>query len=177
MTDATMDRAMDPTASLAPYFFQVAYVMDDIAAGARWFQATMGVAHFERLEHVTFGATCRFRGGPADCAAHLALGFAGDVQVELIEPAGGRSVYQEFLDAGRTGLHHVAFLVPDFSAATAGLAAQGLECVTEGVLEGGMRVEFAYFDAVPHAGSMIEILGFDEAAHAFMAELKRKGRD
>ena len=47
--------------------------MDDIAAGARWFQATMGVAHFERLEHVTFGATCRFRGGPADSAAHLAL--------------------------------------------------------------------------------------------------------
>jgi catechol 2,3-dioxygenase-like lactoylglutathione lyase family enzyme len=172
MTDPTTS----PTTNLAPYFFQVAYVMDDIAAGARWFQATMGVAHFERLEHVTFGATCRFRGGPADSAAHLALGFAGDVQIELIEPAGGRSVYQEFLDAGHRGLHHVAFLVPDFSATTAGLAAQGLACVTEGVLEGGMRVEFAYFDAGPHAGSMIEILGFDAAAHAFMAELKRKGR-
>jgi methylmalonyl-CoA/ethylmalonyl-CoA epimerase len=164
------------TASLAPYFFQVAYVMEDLAAGARWFQAAMGVPHFERLDHVTFGATCRFRGGVADAAVHLALGFAGDVQIELIEPVRGRSVYREFLDAGHRGLHHVAFLVPDFAAATAGLAAQGLECVAEGVLDGAMRVEFAYFDAGPHAGSMIEILGFDEAAHAFMAELKRKGR-
>jgi len=166
----------NPTASLAPYFFQVAYVMDDVAAGARWFQATMGVPHFERLDNVTFGPGCRFRGGPADSAAHLALGFAGDVQIELIEPAGGRSIYQEFLDAGHRGLHHVAFLVPDFAATTAGLAAQGLACVTEGVMEGGMRVEFAYFDASPHASSIIEILGFDEAAHAFMAGLKRKGR-
>jgi catechol 2,3-dioxygenase-like lactoylglutathione lyase family enzyme len=98
------------------------------------------------------------------------------VQVELIEPVRGRSVYREFLDTGHRGLHHVAFVVPDFPATTARLAGQGLECVTEGVLEGAMRVDFAYFDAGPHAGSMIEILGFDAAAHAFMAELKRKGR-
>ena len=161
--------------SLAPYFFQVAYVMDDIAAGARWFQATMGVPHFERLENVAFGETCRFRGGPADSAAHLALGFAGDVQIELIEPVRGHSIYQEFLDAGQRGLHHVAFLVPDFAAATSRLAAQGLECITEGVLAGAMRVDFAYFDAGPEGGSVIEILGFDEAAHAFMADLKAKG--
>lgn len=165
----------DPTSSLAPYFFQVAYVMHDIAAGARWFQATMGVPHFERLENVTFGEGCRFRGAPADAAAHLALGFAGDVQIELIEPVRGRSIYQEFLEAGQTGLHHVAFLVPDFAATTARLAAQGLACVTDGVLAGAMRVEFAYFDAGPQAGSIIEILGFDQAAHAFMADLKRKG--
>lgn len=163
------------THALAPYFFQVAYVLDDLARGMEWFRGTMGVPHFERFDDVTFDASCQFRGAPADSSAHLALGFAGDVQIELIEPARGRSIYREFLDAGRTGLHHVAFLVPDFSEATARLAADGIKCVTEGVLAGGMRVDFAYFDAGPHAASLIEILGFDDAARSFMDDLKRKG--
>ena len=161
--------------SLAKHFFQVAYVVPDLAAATERFRATMGVPYFERLENVTFGAGCRHRGQPAEAAAHLALGYLGEVQVELIEPVRGRSIYSEFLDAGNTGLHHVAFLVPDFAAATAALATSGLECIADGVLEGGMRVEFAYFDAAPDAASCIEILGFDDAAHAFMAELKRKG--
>ena len=161
--------------SLAKHFFQVAYVVPDLAAATERFRATMGVPYFERLENVTFGAGCRHRGQPAEAAAHLALGYLGEVQVELIEPVRGRSIYSEFLDAGNTGLHHVAFLVPDFAAATAALATSGLECIADGVLEGGMRVEFAYFDATAEAGSFLEILSFDDAAHAFMAELKRKG--
>jgi hypothetical protein len=167
----------DATAILAPHFFQVAYVLDDLARGMAWFQRTMGIPRFERLDDVAFGPTCRYRGGPADSAAHIALGFAGDVQVELIEPVRGRSIYREFLDAGRSGLHHVAYLVPDFAAATARLAATGLACVCDGVLAGAMRVEFAYFDAGRHGGSLIEILGFDDAARAFMAALKNNGAD
>ena len=163
------------THALAPYFFQVAYVMDDLARGMEWFRRTMGVPYFERLDDVTLGETCRFRGAPSDSSAHLALGFAGDVQIELIEPVRGQSIYREFLDAGRSGLHHVAFLVPDFAATTARLAADGLACVSDGVLAGAMRVDFAYFDAGPHAGSYLEILAFDAAARRFMDDLKRKG--
>ena len=163
--------------SLAPHFFQVAYVVRDLAAAEAWCRSAMGVRYFERMENVELGATCRHRGGPADATLHLSLGFAGDVQIELIEPGRGESIHAEFLASGRTGLHHVGFLVPDFAAATAHLTAQGVTCVSDGVLEGGMRVEFAYFDAENAAASVIEILGFDEAAHAFMAELKRKGAD
>jgi len=161
---------------LAPHFFQVAYVVPDLAAAERRFRTVMGVPHFERLRDVALGEGCRHRGLPADAAVHLALGFLGDVQVELIEPARGQSIYAEFLDAGRTGLHHVAFLVPDFAATTAALAAAGLPLLADGVLAGAMRVEFAYFDATSDGASCIEILGFDDAAHAFMAELKTKGR-
>jgi catechol 2,3-dioxygenase-like lactoylglutathione lyase family enzyme len=161
---------------LAPHFFQVAYVVPDLERAEQRFRATMGVPHFERLAGVTLGDGCRHRGRPADATLHLALGFLGDVQVELIEPVRGASIYSEFLDAGRSGLHHVAYLVPDVAAATATLEAAGLPCVADGVLAGDMRVEFAYFDGTADAASYIEILGFDDAAHAFMAEIKAKGR-
>lgn len=160
--------------TLAEQVFQVAYVVRDLAAAERRVQAMMGVRYFERLEDVTLGAGCRHRGQPADASVHLALGYLGDLQIELIQPVHGTSIYSEFLDAGQAGLHHVAFVVPDVAAATAALTASGASCIADGVLEGGMRVEFAYFDGTPEA-SCIEILGFDDAAHAFMAEIKRKG--
>ena len=161
--------------SLAPHFFQVAYVVPDLARGEEWFRRTWGVPYFERMENVTLGDGCRHRGRPADATLHLSLGFAGDTQIELVQPVRGESIHAEFLAEGRTGLHHVGFVVPDFAATTRQLADQGVRCVADGVLAGGMRVEFAYFDAGADAASVIEILGFDDAARAFMAELKAKG--
>jgi len=162
-------------AGLASALFQVAYVVPDLAAAERFFGATLGVPYFERLAGVALGAGCRHRGAAADATLDLAIGYAGETQIELVYPARGASIHREFLEAGRTGLHHLGFLVPDFAATTAELRAQGLTCVADGVLAGGMRVEFAYFDATAEAGSFLEILSFDDAARAFMNEIKRKG--
>jgi len=69
----------------------------------------------------------------------------------------------------------VAFGLSLLAALPDALLALWLKLLADGVLEGGMRVEFAYFDGAPDGASCVEILGFDDAAHAFMAELKRKG--
>ncbi len=37
--------------------------------------------------------------------------------------------------------------------------------------------EFAYFDCEAHGTSLIEILGFDEAMHGFMNQLKQASAD
>jgi methylmalonyl-CoA/ethylmalonyl-CoA epimerase len=160
------------TGTLAPYFFQVAYVVPDLGAAERWFQQAMGVRRFTRMDGVELKAGCRHRGRPSDAAISLSLGWLGDTQLELVQPLRGESIHAEFLAAGRTGLHHVAYAVPDFAAAAAGLAGQGLVPVAEGVLDTGMRVEFAYFDCTGDGASFVELLGFDAAAHAFMAQLK-----
>lgn len=165
----------DAFAALAPHFFQVAWVVPDLEAAETWFRRVVGVPYFERLPEVVLGDTCRHRGRPADAVVSLSLGYLGDTQIELVQPLRGESIHAEFLRAGRTGLHHVAFAVPDFAAAIAGLRAHGLEPVADGVLAGGMRVEFAYFEETVHGASVVEVLGFDDAARAFMAALKAKG--
>jgi catechol 2,3-dioxygenase-like lactoylglutathione lyase family enzyme len=157
---------------LAPYFFQVAYVVRDLDAAESWFRRTMGVRHFTRMDRVELEAGCRHRGRPSDAALALSLGWLGDTQLELVCPLEGESIHAEFLAAGRTGLHHVAYAVPDFAVAAAGMAAQGLVPVADGVLETGMRVEFAYYDCTGDGASFIELLGFDAAARTFMAGLK-----
>ncbi|MBW2314080.1 MAG: VOC family protein [Deltaproteobacteria bacterium] len=167
---------MPPTAlaALAPHFFQVAYVTPDLAAGEAWFQKLLGVSSFFRMENVTFGPECSFRGCPADSEAHLSLGWLGETQVELIEPVRGDSLYAEFLADHGPGLHHVAFEVPDFEATVSGLSENGLELVMKGAQ--GPGSQFAYFETAAAGASVVEILGFDDAMRGFMKQLKEQSR-
>jgi len=161
--------------SLAPHFFQVAYVVRDIAAGEAWFQKIMGVPAWTRMENLFFGEDCQYRGQPADYVAHLSIGYLGDTQIELIESVRGENLYTEFLASRGPGLHHVAFDVPDFDASVAGLGAAGLELIAKGQI--GTGTEFAYFDCEAEGASVIEILGFDDAIRGFMDLLKKQSAE
>lgn len=162
-------------AGLAPHFFQVAYVVRDIEASEAWFQQMMGVPVFTRLPNITLGDNCLYRGKPADSSMHLSLGYLKDIQLELIEPVQGDSLYTEFLDQKGPGLHHIAFLVPDFDATISDLQAKGLDLILKGALTPGN--EFAYFDCEGPGYSVLEILGFDEGTRAFMDQLRRQSAE
>jgi catechol 2,3-dioxygenase-like lactoylglutathione lyase family enzyme len=161
--------------AIAPYFSQLAYVVRDLQAAEAWFEQTLGVPSSFRMENVTFGADCSYRGRPYDAAVHISLGYLGDTQIELIQPVRGASLYTEFLEQKGPGLHHVAFDVPDFSATAEALLESGLELVAQGQM--GPGNEFAYFDCAAHGTSLIEILGFDETMRGFMNQLKQKSAD
>lgn len=160
----------DALAALAPHFFQVAYVVRDLPAAEEWFKKVWGVPLFVRSENMSFPATSTYRGKPSVSSMSLSLGFARETNVELIQPLTGPSLYTDFLDAKGPGLHHVAFSVPDFAGAVAGLKAQGLEALLEGHLDSG--TDFAYFDCEAAGASVIEILGFPEATLQFLDRLK-----
>ena len=90
-------------AAIAPHFFQVAYVVRDLAAAETWFRDVLGVPSWFRMENLAFGADCSYRGRPSDFAVHLSVGYLRETQIELIEPIRGESLYTEFLE--RKGLH------------------------------------------------------------------------
>jgi methylmalonyl-CoA/ethylmalonyl-CoA epimerase len=164
-----MSTAVD---ALAAHFFQVAYVVRDIEASEAWLQKIMGVPAWTRMANMNFGDECSHRGRPADYSAHLSIGYLRDIQIELIEPTRGESLYTEFLADRGPGLHHVAFDVPDFGATVDALSANGLELLAKGRV--GPGSEFAYFDCEMEGASVIEILGFDEGIRGFMEQLKQQ---
>ncbi len=161
--------------AIAPYFVQVGYVVRDLEAAETWFERTLGVPSLFRMENVTFGADCSYRGRPYDAAVHISLGYLGETQIELIQPVRGDSIYTEFLEQKGPGLHHLGFDVPDFAASLDVLRKTDLELVAQGQM--GPGNEFAYFDCQAHGTSLIEILGFDEAMHGFMNQLKQASAD
>jgi hypothetical protein len=144
--------------SIGQYYFQTAYVVPDIVAAEDWFGKMLGVPIWARSE-VELGDTCQYRGQTSDSAMTIALGFAGEVQIELIQPVKGKSIYTEFQDQGRSGLHHI-----------------GCELLGQGSLSDGL-VRFSYFDCNNNHSSVIEILDFSEAVMAGMDMMKQQCKE
>ena len=95
---------------------------------------------------------CIHRGEPADFVAHISFSYAGDTQIELIQPVSGVGVYSEFLDTSGPGLHHVCVAAPDeaaFATMCEDADRRGTPVITRGTMAGGMH--FAYV-AAPEAG-------------------------
>lgn len=132
---------------------QIAWVTHDLDATEGVLSSLLGARKWVRMADVHFAPdACTYRGAPADFTAHVSFSYAGDTQLEVIQPVRGTGVYSEFLDARGPGLHHVCVTAPDpeaFDARVVDAETAGAELVGAGVMPGGMR--FAYLSN-PDAG-------------------------
>ncbi len=161
---------------LAPYFYQVGYVVPDMAAAQAWYKRVFGVKHFGTLEAEMGGsAESRFfyRGQPARASITMALGDLNGTEIELIQPRSEGSLWAEHLKTAGPGLHHICFMVPEFEPALKLFGANGFEPVIQGCNQaGGFHVEFAYFDCRAQGASYVELIWANEVGRAFMRELR-----
>ena len=123
---------------------QLAWVVDDIAAAEHELGRRNGPNRWTRLPDIRFGPdSCLLRGQPADFVAHISLSYVGDLQLELIEPVQGDSIYSEFLADNGPGLHHCCWEVPDLATALA--QATDYAVVQSGSMADG-EIRFAYLE-------------------------------
>jgi methylmalonyl-CoA/ethylmalonyl-CoA epimerase len=166
-----MDKVLD---GLAPYFLHVSYVVRDIEAAIESFKKLMGVKHFG-LAQLPMAAPLLMRGKPVDKPFQIKIsvgrtGPKGETEIELIQPVPvGDDIYSEFLKTAGPGMHHIAFLVPDWEKATRELRAAGVPRILES--ENG-EFHFAYFDLRGAVGSVIEVVQYDRQAFEMIESLK-----
>ncbi|MCK5651995.1 MAG: methylmalonyl-CoA epimerase [Gemmatimonadetes bacterium] len=84
------------------------------------------------------------------------VAFVGTV--ELLEPTDPQGAVARFLERRGSGLHHVAFRVPDLESALSELAAAGIRLIDEVPRIGarGHRVAFLHPDSTQ--GTLIELV-------------------
>ena len=150
-------------------FAQVAWVVDDLArAEASW--AERGVAFSFRMEAVKAAdIAATYRGQPADFEIDVLIGYQGDLQIELIRPISGTSIYTEFLDGGGTGVHHIAYAVDDAAGAADFLAARGAPVVQTVEIP---MMKAIYCDTSDSIGVMTEVVELTDDARAFFDALR-----
>jgi methylmalonyl-CoA/ethylmalonyl-CoA epimerase len=95
------------------------------------------------------------RGEPTEGKAKLAVFRMGNITLEVIEPTGGPSVWQEYLDSHGPGVHHIGFLVPNMERALAHFAAEEQAVVQQAPFNGG---QYAYVGTEHALGVMLELL-------------------
>lgn len=74
----------------------------------------------------------------------------GPVQLQLVQPGEGRSIYGDFLEKNGEGVFHLGFVVPDIDTAEAGIEGMGLRVISSGRRADGSG--FAYFDTAEKCG-------------------------
>jgi len=135
---------------------QNGYVVHDIEAALKHWTEVLGVGPFFYAESVKC-AWFRYHGQASPLEMSLALGNSGDLQIELIQQRNDApSMYRDFLNAGREGLHHVAYWTKTYRADYERALALGYKIGHEGQAN-GPDTGFVYFDTETHPGTVVEL--------------------
>ena len=135
---------------------QVGVIVRDVEKSAEAYSQVFGLPKPQvGITDVPEVAKTQYRGEPTSARAKLAFFDMGQVSLELIEPVGGPSTWQEFLDENGEGVHHIAFKIKGTDQVVAFLEGHGIQVVQQGYYTGGM---YTYVDSGPVLGTILELL-------------------
>ena len=139
---------------------QIGVAVRDVEKSARRLSQVFGIGPFRFIDYPPPGredVERVYHGAPADFTARLAFANLGPVELELIQPLDGQSVWRDFLEEHGEGIHHIRFNVADIEETTEYLAGQGIPATQWGsALRPGTI--FRYFGTEDKVGFVIEVL-------------------
>jgi len=139
---------------------QVGFVVKDIEKSKRKFAEFFGVEapiHIDGGKYEVTGTTVLGKPAP-DANCYMAFFNAGpNVQIELIQPNGVKSAWQDFLDEHGEGIHHIAFHIKGMDSKVLTCENYGMKCLQRGKYNDGSG-EYAYMDATDDLKCIIELL-------------------
>ena len=104
-------------------------------------------------------ANTHYKGKPTPAKARAAFYSMGSVSLEILEPIGGPSTWNDFLQEKGEGIHHIAWYVKEIEKVAEMMESRGMPMVQKGNWDGG---QYMYFDSVKELGFMIELLQTDD---------------
>lgn len=134
--------------------YQIGIVVKDAWKAAEHYWETLGVGPWQ-IGSLRPPAICdvTVHGKPVEVSVRGATAQSGPVQLELIEPFEGPSIWKEFLDEKGGGLHHVQSRVEDPDAVLASFKEMGVKVLMSGRVGNNW---FYYMDTEPLLGVIYE---------------------
>ena len=148
---------------------QICIIVDDADKYARRYSELLGIPVPE--VHVTDGYSeteAKYFGEPTEAKARIYHWHFGNVGFELLQPLGGKSVWQDWLDEHGPSVHHVAFRVKDSQGVAREFARHGYPMTQQGFFtgrfsNGGHTGMYTYLDTEKALGMTFELLeSFDQ---------------
>ncbi|TZG29582.1 VOC family protein [Sphingomonas montanisoli] len=165
--------AKTPTLADMGGIMQIAFVPQDFD-GAIQHWLNKGAGPFFILQDNQAEWTAAY-GVEKDIVLDIALGNWGEMQIEIIRQKNpGKSIYSDWFDAGKDGVHHTCIVVDDMAAARALAAEKGYDVVHEGRHFGP---EWIYVDTKGGDGTLLEILCMPGGNPGLAAMTREAARD
>jgi hypothetical protein len=135
---------------------QMAFVVEDLDEAVHQFTDRFGIGPWTVFRDFAGDNPC-YRGEPTQARAHIALGFGGHMQYELIQPADDLpSVHRDVIVERGYGFHHFGYATTTFDVAVQEMHDRGYATVFSASVGPGSRV--AYFDTRAVLPGMTELL-------------------
>jgi len=144
-----------------PELFQVGIIVRDLEKSMAHYQKTLGIGPWGIVDgdESTISDTT-YHGRPVRHRFRAALTTVGPLQLELIQPLEGDSIYSDFLEEHGEGLHHLGYVtVDDLAEAIRTLEKEGFT-----YLQGGRfgAIGYAYMDMGKTLGTILEFIEVPE---------------
>lgn len=136
---------------------QVGIIVKDVEKAADNWAAFLGLEESPRINLASGSerVPTEYRGKPTDASAKLAFIRMENITIELIEPVGKDSTWNEFLETKGEGIHHIAFNVKGMNDRIREFGKSDIPMVQRG---GWATGEYAYMDGEKNLGLIIELL-------------------
>jgi len=138
---------------------QVGVVVRDLEQSMAALTGVFGIGPFRVVECPPPGREQKqfYHGQPARFRTRQGFADLGSIELELIQPLDGKSIWADFLAERGPGIHHLRFNVPDHQAVTTYLKTKGMPPTQEGagIRDGSYWVNY---DTEKLVGFIIEIL-------------------
>jgi methylmalonyl-CoA/ethylmalonyl-CoA epimerase len=136
---------------------QIGIVVRDLQKATDNYWSTLGIGPWMtvRIEPPLL-RDVTMRGIPVEASMLAAIAQSGSIQLELIEPLEGPSIWKEFLEERGEGLHHVQSLVQDPDVVLAAFREMGVDMLMSGRIGDNI---FYYMDTEPLLGTIYEFVG------------------
>lgn len=141
-------------------FVQIGVVVRDIDRTMQALSQVFGIGPFRTI---TYPPSDRpnieriYHGQPGNFRCRMAFAELGSIELELIQPLEGESIWVDFLEEQGEGIHHFRFNVPDVQPVIEYLARHDIGVSQMGA---GLRpgTTWVYFDTADLIGFTIEIM-------------------
>ena len=134
---------------------QIAIVARDVRGSVKRFWEDLGVGPWSMwdLDRRTMSEMTLY-GKPADYSFRVAMTTIGEVQIELVQPLEGRSIFSEFLANRGGGLHHLKYKTPEMEAVVDEFKRNGGRILQSARIGAG---HFYYLDTEEELGVILEL--------------------
>jgi catechol 2,3-dioxygenase-like lactoylglutathione lyase family enzyme len=141
-------------------FVQIGVVVADLEKSIKQLGEIFGIGPFRIVDWPPAGRTDIqkfYYGEPGNFTARMAFTELGPIELELIQPVEGESIWADFLRERGGGIHHIRFNVDDTGPVQEYLAEKGIQAAQygSGIRPGTTWMNFASEDKV---GFVIEIM-------------------
>lgn len=152
---------------------QIGLVVRDIDEATSFWGEQMGVGPWIVIDSPGGSRRIVHRGEEIDVDMVIAFSYTGETQLEIICQINETpSLYTEFLDSGRQGMHHLGFWPEDFDGARAALESCGFSEITAFYLADGTR-NVSYYESPVFVGAYLEVAPMTPFRKSYMGAIER----